>query len=161
MAATPSTTIDVSKLIADTGKSLRKAQRELGKPIAAAARAAIRDDVRNVRGSLRFGTNPKTGARYRLGITSTIEPTATGVNVIVTPSKQTAGFWSIVEYGSRAHEIVPKTKKALFFLDLYSASVWHPGTTGGFYWAGAEQALDRAVAPLIEHTVDEALGVAA
>src|SRR5436190_1932671 len=128
---------DLEGLTAEVDKSLRAANRRVGREIAKVARKAILDDVRGSRpGGLRFGTKRGGGGRYRLGAKSTIVPSALGVDVTITATP--AGFWSMVEYGTRAHEIVPRTGRALFFDGRFAAHVSHPGTSGHPYWAGAE-----------------------
>jgi len=149
--------VDLDKLTGQAAKALIGEQKKLGKEIAKFGRRAILADVKSSRGSLRFGTNRATGARYRLGIKYKIVP---GAQLTVTLSADPQGFWSIVEFGSRAHDVHPRRGRAghgghpaalkLFGAEFYAAHVYVAGTTGRPHWASSETALDAAVTPIIE-----------
>jgi hypothetical protein len=142
---------DLETLTAQAEKALRSAQRTVGREIAKVARRAVLADVRRRRrGGLSF-----SGMGVRLGASTTIAATASGVSVTVTAKP--AGPWSIVEYGSRSHQIRPKRARVLVFDGVYTMHATHPGTRGSPVWAGAEGALDDAVTPVILDTLDEAL----
>jgi len=144
-----STGADPADLTSQVAKALIAGQRKMGREIAKVARKAILDDVKSRRrGGLRF-----SGMNTRLGASTKVTPSAQSTTVTV--SAKPPGPWSIVEHGSRPHDIVPRRKQALFFLELYSDSVYHPGTRGHAYWAGAESALDAAVTPIITGIVDD------
>lgn len=149
-----STGADLDKLTSQAAKALTSAQRKLGKEIAKVARRAILDDVKGRRrGGLRF-----SGMNTRLGASSKITP---GSQLVVTMTAKPPGPWSIVEHGSRGHDIAPRRVRALYFDGIWSDSVYHPGTTGHAYWAGTETALDDAVTAVITDAFDNALEGAA
>ena len=152
----PTGKLNFEKLTANASKALASAQRELGRDIAKVARKAVLDDVkRSRRGGLRMGKRPDGGS-FRLGARAIIEPSGTGVSVLL--RARPAGFWSIVESGSAGHEVVPVGKRgALHFDGIYAAHADHPGTHGTPYWDRAEDALDRALTPVIEEAIDEAM----
>lgn len=147
--------VDLDNLTGQAAKALIAGQRKMGREIAKVARRAILDDVKSRRrGGLRF-----SGMNTRLGASTKVTPSAQSTTVTV--SAKPPGPWSIVEYGSRPHDIVPVRKKALYFAGLWSDSVYHPGTAGHAYWTGAESALDAAVTPVIIAVIDDLLEVAA
>jgi hypothetical protein len=141
---------DLEKLTAQAAKGLVSAQRSIGRDVAKVARRAVLADVRaNRPAGLRFG-------KYRLGAKAKVEPAGQTVRVTLTGSP--AGFWSMSEYGTVAHEIKPRFAKALNYGDVFYAHVHHKGATGHPFWYGAEPALDDAVTPVIFDAFDEALG---
>jgi hypothetical protein len=149
-----STGADLDKLTGQAAKALTGVQRTLGREIAKVARRAILDDVKAHRpGGLRF-----SGMNTRLGASTKITP---GSQLSVLVSAKPPGPWSIVEHGSRAHEIAPRAKRALYFNNLWSDSAYHPGTVGRPLWASSEAALDDAVTPVIVEAFEDALEGAA
>lgn len=145
-----STGADLEKLTGQAAKALTGVQRTLGREIAKTARRAILDDVRSRRsGGLRF-----SGMNTRLGASTKITP---GSQLSVLVTAKPPGPWSIVEHGSRPHDIAPRSKRALYFHGMWSDSVYHPGTAGRPLWAGSEAALTAAVTPVIVDAFEDAL----
>lgn len=63
---------------------------------------------------------------------------ATGQYVDLLAGGRGIGYIGVEHYGSKAHEIVPKRRKALRYpgpggTPIFRRRVWHPGTTGTFF----------------------------
>jgi hypothetical protein len=131
------------RLIADTTRDLRGANRAAGRRIATVGKAAIRQGAPRMWGK-------------KLGVKTTVDagPDSARVEFVAKP----AGGWAIRESGTRPHPIRPRNAKALhWFFDRYTMLVSHPGSGGERAWTRAGERLKRAVDPVIEHIYDEAM----
>lgn len=131
------------ELIAQTTRDVKRANKALGKKIEKAGKAAVAKGAPRMWGK-------KLTVKAKIG-------SATAGHVQVYFSGFSAGGWAIQEWGTKPHEINPVNKRALFFNELLSAHVGHPGTRGHAAWTAAKARLRAAIEPVIRDAYDEAL----
>jgi hypothetical protein len=142
-------------LIRDTERDLKKANRKVGKQIGQAGVKAINKGAPRMWGRI-------LATRYEITADTTDR-----ISVLFLPAPKNAGGWAMRESGTRPHDIYPgggrgaKQRKgkgeALFFDGLYSAHVWHPGSSGERAWTRAGDRLEPAVTEVVEKIYAEAL----
>lgn len=152
MDVTYTPTGSLEDALANLNKAFTKAQRDVGRTVAGVGRRVILDEAKAKRGTLRMsGMNVS-----RLGASAKI--TATPTRAVVKLTAKPAGPWAIVEYGTVAHLIAPKTKKAVTAQPYgVFAHVQHRGSRAEHIWQAATAGGgDSKIEKAVTSTFDEA-----
>jgi len=139
IAATRTDTFDVGAL----ERSLRAANRDVGRELAKVARKAQLDAAKAARGSLTL-----SGMGVRLGVRARTFAGASTVTVEV--AARPPGPWSIVESGASAHTVRARRARALRTPYGPRVSAEPKRQTGRRVWTRATE----AAAPVIDRAVD-------
>jgi hypothetical protein len=141
------------RLIADTVRDLRQANRTSAREVQRTGLAAMRMGAPRMWGrKLAIKSKSKTHG-------------VNGSNVEFFPAPNNLGGWAMREKGTKAHDIYPRRGRAgrggrpaaLKIVGLYAANAWHPGSTGEKAWTRAGERLWRAIDPVVEDVYDDAL----
>ena len=138
---------DPGQLIRETERDMKRATREVAKPVAAAGRKAILATAKS-HGAARF-------AGKTLGVKTKTHASATKATIEFRGAP--AGAWTIATTGAKPHPIRPRRRKALAFNGRFAERVAHPGVHGRQVWTLAGPALDEAIRPVIVDVFDEAV----
>jgi len=148
VAVTRTGDLDVAAL----ERSLKAANRELGRQLGKVARKAQLDGAKQARRSLTL-----SGMGVRLGVRARVfaGPTRTTVDVEARPP----GPWSIVESGAAGHTVRPRSKRAVTPPDGPRAHASPKRQSGRRVWTRATElaapAIDRAVDAVFDDELAE------
>lgn len=148
IAATRTDTFDVGAL----ERSMRAANRDVGRELGRLARKAQLDAAKQVRGSLTL-----SGMGVRLGVRA--RTFAGAVSTTVEVEARPPGPWAIVESGASAHTVRARRARALRTPYGPRVSAEPKRQTGRRVWTRATEraapVIDRAVADLFDDALTE------
>ena len=141
---------DLSGVARELERAAVKGQRDAGKEVAKEGRKLLLDDVRRARGTLKMMGG-------RLGVKSRVD--ATAASSVVELYAAPAGPWAIVVNGTKAYDIKPRRREVLAAGrgDVIGMRAHRRRTSGHDYWTPATKRLDRDLADVVSHTVDDAM----